>query len=74
MDIERFDSRLGERVDVVVHWRLRNGSRVLRDSVSTLHVNTDGNTFDALVAAHGKALAQLSRDIGEAIAAVNPRP
>ncbi len=70
MDVERFDSRLGERVDVVVHWRLRNTTDVLRDKVSTLQVNTDGSTFEALVAAHDKALGQLSREIGEAIGAV----
>lgn len=70
MDIDRFDSRLGERVDVVVHWRLRNATGVLHDRVSTLHENPDGSTFDALVAAHDRALGRLSSDIGEAIAAV----
>jgi uncharacterized lipoprotein YmbA len=69
MDIDRLDSRLGERVDVVVHWRLRNATGVVRDSVSTLRENLDGTSFDALVAAHDKILGRLSSDIGEAIAA-----
>lgn len=73
MDIDRFDSRLGEGVDVVVHWRLRNATGVLRDKVSTLHENADSNTFEALVAAHDKALSKLSSDIGGAIAALMNR-
>ncbi len=73
MDIDRFDSRLGERVEIVVHWRLRNATGVLRDTVSNLHENTEGNTYDALVAAHDKALMRLSNEIADAIATLNSR-
>lgn len=71
MDIDRFDSRQGEQVDITVHWRLRNATgSVLHDSVSTLREIPEAATFDALVAAHNKALNRLGSEIGETIAAI----
>jgi uncharacterized protein len=68
LDLQRFDSTLGDAVTVEVLWtvrlaeggKIRNGRSVVRESISA-------EGYDALVAAHARALATVSRDIAKAI-------
>jgi uncharacterized lipoprotein YmbA len=71
MDIVRFDSRLDDGVDIAVHWRLRNAAGVVVEQVSNIHEKSIGVGYDALVAAHGKALVRLSNEIATAIPAAH---
>ncbi|MGH8744841.1 MAG: PqiC family protein [Burkholderiales bacterium] len=72
IDVLRFDSVLGDAVTIEVLWTVRpaksgaptNGRSVVREA-------TGGDGYDALVAAHGRALAAVSRDIAEAIRALS---
>ena len=68
VDVQRFDSALGDAVTIEALWTVRpaaggapkTGRSLVREPVS-------GAGFDALVAAHSRALAQVSRDIAGAI-------
>jgi uncharacterized protein len=70
LNVQRFDSIQGEAVLVEVVWAVhkaadgqtRSGRTVTREAVQ-------GNGFDALAAAHSRALAQVSSDIAAAIRA-----
>jgi uncharacterized protein len=72
VDIQRFESALGEAATVEAQWTVRgvkDKSGALRSGRSVVREPTQGNDYDALVAAHGRALAKLSRDIAEAVRA-----
>ena len=68
--VQRFDSALGDAATVEVLWTVRppkggapkTGRSVVREPVQA-------RDYDALVAAHSRALAAVSRDIAEAIRA-----
>ena len=68
IDVQRFDSAPGDAATIEVLWTVRgpndskpkHGRSLVRESVS-------GPGFDALVAAHGRALALVSREIAEVI-------
>ncbi|MCP5267790.1 MAG: membrane integrity-associated transporter subunit PqiC [Zoogloeaceae bacterium] len=68
IDIQAFDAHPGERVELVALWTIRaatggkpqTGRSVVREAVA-------GPGFEALVAAHSRALAKLSSDIAQAI-------
>ena len=69
VDLQRFDSALGEAATVEVLWQVRpakgepkNGRAVAREAVT-------GKDYDALVAAHNRALAAVSGEIAAAIRA-----
>jgi uncharacterized lipoprotein YmbA len=70
IDVQRFDSVQGESVLVDAVWavrasaggKTRSGHTVVREAVQ-------GEGFDALAAAHSRALAKLSADIAAAIRA-----
>ena len=68
VDVQRFDSALGDAVTVEALWTVRSaaggGPKTGRSSVRE---PVSGAGFDALVAAHSRALAQVSRDIAGAI-------
>ena len=71
--VQRFDSALGDAATVEVLWTVRppkggapkSGRSVVREPAQ-------GKDYDALVAAHSRALAAVSRDIAEAIRAARP--
>jgi uncharacterized lipoprotein YmbA len=67
LDVRRFDSVLGEAATVEVVWTLRRikGTPVTGRSVA--REATVGAGYDALVAAHSRALASISRDIAAAV-------
>lgn len=70
VDILRFDSRPGSDATLEALWTVRrkeggtplSGRSVVREAVQ-------GDGFDPLLAAHGRALARISHDIAEAIRA-----
>lgn len=74
IDIQRFESVPGESVQIDAVWavsdpsdptRIRSGRTVARETVS-------GSGFEALAAAHSRALGQLSRRIARAIREESP--
>lgn len=72
VDIQRFESALGEAATIEAQWAVRaakDKSGAVHSGRSVVREPTQGNDADALVAAHGRALAKISRDIADAIRA-----
>jgi uncharacterized lipoprotein YmbA len=68
VDIQRFDSVLGEAVTVDALWTVRRAAGgAPKTGRSLVRQAAAGAGFDALVAAHSRALARVSRDIAGAI-------
>ncbi|MEM5382285.1 PqiC family protein [Paraburkholderia phymatum] len=68
VDIVRFDSMPGEAVAIDALWTVRlAGQKALLTGRSTVREQVQGADEAALVAAHSRALASVSRDIAEAI-------
>ena len=68
VDLQRFDSTLGETVTIDALWSVRrslNGQP--KTGRSLVQEPAGGEGYDALVAAHSRALAKVSREIAEAI-------
>ena len=75
VDIQRFDSTMGESVTIDALWTVKRVSDgVLRTGRSTARESGSGGSYDALAAAHSRALATISREIAEAIRASGPLP
>jgi hypothetical protein len=70
VDIQRFESVRGDAVTIDAEWSVRpakggaprNGRSVVRQAAT-------GKDYDALAAAHSKALAALSDEIAQAVRA-----
>jgi uncharacterized lipoprotein YmbA len=72
VDVQRFDSTLGESVTIDALWTVKRVSDgVLRTGRSTAK-ESSGGSYDAMVAAHSRALATVSREIAEAIRSFPP--
>ena len=72
VDLQRFDSTLGETVTIDALWSVRrslNGQP--KTGRSLVQEPAGGEGYDALVAAHSRALAKVSREIAEAIRSTN---
>ncbi len=73
IDVQTFQSAPGEAASLTAVWIVR---RVKDGKTSTgrtvLREPTQGKGYDALVAAHSRALARLSQDIADAIRALTP--
>ena len=72
VDIQRFDSAPGDAATVEALWAVSPGigkSGAVRSGRSKVREPVQGMEYDALVAAHSRALASISRDIAEAIRA-----
>jgi len=68
VDIQRFDSTLGESVTIDALWTIkRTSDGTLRTGRSTARESSSGGTYEAVVAAHSRALVTISREIAEAI-------
>jgi uncharacterized lipoprotein YmbA len=66
LDVQRFESRPGDAVSVEIAWTLRRAGTVKSGrSVAREAVSAAG--YDALVQAHSRALAAISREIGTAL-------
>jgi uncharacterized lipoprotein YmbA len=68
IDIQRFDSTLAESVTIDTLWTVKRVSDgALRIGRSTARESGSGGNYEALAAAHSRALATISREIAEAI-------
>ena len=68
VDIQRFDSTIGESVTIDALWTVRRQSAgVVRTGRSTARESSSGDKYETLVAGHSRALATISRDIADAI-------
>jgi uncharacterized lipoprotein YmbA len=68
VDIQRFDSTLGESVTIDALWTVKRVSDgALRTGRSTARESGSGGTYEAMVAAHSRALAAISREIADAL-------
>jgi uncharacterized lipoprotein YmbA len=69
LDVQRFDSIPGDSVTVEVLWTVQPPGGALRTGRSAVREAVSGKAYDALVAAHNRALGVVSRDIAAAITA-----
>ena len=67
LHVQRFDSVLGEAATVEVLWQVLPAKGAVRKGQSFVREPAGGPGYDALVAAHGRALAAVGRDIASAI-------
>jgi len=68
VEVQRFDSTLGDAVTVEALWAVRPAQGgAAKNGRSAVREPTNGNSYDALVAAYSRALTAVSRDIAEAI-------
>jgi uncharacterized protein len=67
VDVQRFDSVLGEAAAIEALWSIRRGTGGEPVAGRFFVREPAGPGYDALVAAHGRALAALSRDLAKAI-------
>jgi uncharacterized lipoprotein YmbA len=75
VDIQRFESTLGESVSIDALWTVKRVSDgVLRTGRSTARESSGGGAYGAVAAAHSRALATISHEIAEAIrSSVSPQ-
>jgi uncharacterized lipoprotein YmbA len=73
--VQRFDSTPGEGAAIDVAWTIRRveGSAVTSGRSSVME-RAAGPGYEALVAAHSRALGLVSREIAQALAAFAARP
>lgn len=75
LDVERFDSALGEGIAVEALWTVRRVSGgTSRTGRSSVREPAAGEGYDAVIAAHDRALAAISRDIAQAIRELRATP
>ena len=68
VDIQQFESVPGDAIAIDAHWSLRRfGDDSALSGRSLVREPVTGPDWDALVAAHSRALARVSRDIATAI-------
>jgi uncharacterized lipoprotein YmbA len=74
IDVQRFESAQGDAATIDVLWAVRAEGRTRKAGRSLVREPAGGTSIDALVAAHGRALLAVSRDIAVAIreAAASP--
>ncbi len=68
VDIQRFESVPGEGVTIEALWSVRRGAKgVVEKGHSLAREPADGTGYETLVAAHGRALATISKDMARAL-------
>jgi uncharacterized lipoprotein YmbA len=68
VDVQRFDSALGEAATLDVMWTVRRTKDAAQQSGRVkVQEPVEGAGYEALVAAHARAIAAVSRNIAEAI-------
>lgn len=67
IDVLRFESRLADGITLEARWRIQGPGSTSRSAVANLVQPVKGNSYDALAAAHGEALATLSGQIAMAL-------
>lgn len=74
IDVLRFDSEPGKTVTLDALWKVRSASRgQVRQGRTTIDEPARGAGYDALVAAHSRALGRLSAEIAAAIGELEAR-
>jgi hypothetical protein len=73
VEVVRFDGTMGEGVVLEARWAVMtdNGKRAAARDVSTINEAAKDNSYEALVAAQSRALADLSRKIAAAVLEVS---
>jgi len=75
LDIQHFDSAPGQAVTIDTLWTVRSPSGgEPKTGRSVARESTNGDGYDAIVAAHGRALATVSREIAESIRSAASTP
>jgi uncharacterized lipoprotein YmbA len=74
LEVQRFDSAPGDAATVEVLWTVRPAKGDAKSGRSVVREAAGGAGYDALVAAHSRALASVSRDIAAAVRAVRGKP
>ena len=69
LHVQRFDSALGDAATVEILWQVSPAKGTAKTGQSMVREPAGGPGYDALVAAHVRALAAVSRDIAAAIRA-----
>lgn len=69
LQVQRFDSVLGDAATVEAAWQVVPAKGAAKAGQSSVREPAGGPGYDALVAAHSRALAAVSRDIAAAIRA-----
>jgi hypothetical protein len=75
VDIQRFETIPGEGVTIEALWSVRRiaGGTIPRKGRSLVREPAGGTDYDALIAAHGRALAAISGDIAQALREVGEK-
>lgn len=74
VDIQRFDSVLNEAARVDAQWTVQAAKGAVRSGRSVVNEQTNGAGYEALVAAHGRAIARVSADIAAAVKSIQSSP
>ena len=69
IDVQRFDSIRGQGAMLDAVWVVRKANGDTRQGRTVAHETAQGDSFDALAAAHSRALARMSSDIATVIRA-----
>jgi hypothetical protein len=69
IDVQRFDSIRGQGAVLDAVWVVRKANGATQTGRTVAHETVRGDSFDALAAAHSRALARMSADIAVAIRA-----
>jgi uncharacterized protein len=69
IDVQRFDSIRGQGAVLDAVWVVRKANGATQTGRTVAHETEQGDSFDALAAAHSRALARMSADIATAIRA-----
>lgn len=67
IDVLRFESRLADGITLEARWRIQGPGNISRSAVANLVEPAGGATYEALAAAHGRALATLSGQIAKTL-------
>jgi uncharacterized lipoprotein YmbA len=72
VDVIRFDGNRGGPVVLIANWTIREGqgAKVVRVQTSRIQEPSGGQSYEAMVGGMSRALARLSREIGEAVKAL----
>ena len=77
VDVQQFESALGSHILIDASWTIRHsdhGETALKMGRSSVEEPAGGPGYEALAAAHSRALVRISRDIAEAIRSMDTAP
>lgn len=74
IEVQRFESAPGEAATIEVLWTVRPAKGAAKSGRSVVREPTGGAGYDALVAAHSRALDAVSKEIATAVRASRPKP